>query len=82
MLVCKLFILQFIATTIMINACQKNQTDSIKFLKLLILTKESLLAKLNHLQAKWPMEPALTVSPVSVDCAKQVKDFDSPWTGH
>ena len=36
-------------------------------------------AKLNPLRAQWPMEPALISGFCSV---KQMRVFDSPWTGH
>ena len=38
-----------------------------------------LAKRLNPLRAKWSMEPALISGFGSV---KQIRAFDSPWTGH
>ena len=37
------------------------------------------IKKLNPLRARWPTEPALVTGFCSV---KQMRVFDSPWTGH
>ena len=39
-----------------------------------------MLANLNPLQAKWPMDLALNIS--GFCSVKQVRVFDSPWMGH